>query len=156
MAATARHFEVMRLLRGSEGLSLLALSKRLGVAKNTVQRDIDHLCAAGVGIAEEKRGQTVLYRLEEATPAPLQSALDAATLAPVLAVLKPWRRSGWVKDLLTRLELDQERSAPECRSPASLRTPRVRGSTSRTARPRRAWWRAPSASIPKGPRWSPS
>ncbi len=96
------------LLRGAEGMSLLTLAKRLGVAKNTVQRDIDHLCTAGVGITEHKQGQTVLYRLEENTTARVQSVPDAATLAPVWAVLKPWRRSGWVKELFARLELPQD------------------------------------------------
>ena len=59
MAATARQFEILRLLRAGEGLTLLSLSKRLGVAKNTVQREVDHLCTAGVGITEKKQGQTM-------------------------------------------------------------------------------------------------
>lgn len=109
MAATARQFEILRLLRGAEGVSLLTLSKRLSVAKNTVRRDIDNLCTAGVGITEGKQGQTVLYRLDQAAAASeVQPTPDAATLAPVLAALRPWRRSGWVKELLARLQLPQD------------------------------------------------
>ena len=110
MAATARQFEVMRLLRATEGVSLATLAKRLAVTKNTVQRDIDHLCAAGVGITEERRGQTALYRLDEQPELPeIQPSPHAATLAPVLAALRPWRRSGWVKELLSSLGLPPER-----------------------------------------------
>lgn len=125
MAATARQFEVMRLLHGTEGRSLLTLARRLGVEKNTVKRDIDHLSNARVGITEEKRGQTVLYRLDPAAEAPeAQPMPDAATLAPVLAALRPWRRSGWVKELLSRLGLPQDaESAFDSASPE----PVVRG-----------------------------
>lgn len=108
MAATSRQFEVLRLLRRPDAVSLLTLSKRLGVGKNTVQRDIDNLGNAGVGITEHKQGQTALYRLDPAAPVPQQQPLpEAATLAPVLAALRPWRRSGWVKELLSRLALPE-------------------------------------------------
>ena len=109
MAATSRQFEILRLLRVPEGVSLLALSRRLSVAKNTIQRDIDSLCNARVGITHHQQGQTVLYWLSDAATAPqVQPAPDAATLAPVLAALRPWRRSGWVRALLSRLALPQD------------------------------------------------
>lgn len=109
MAATARQFEILRLLRGADAVSLLTLARRLGVTKNTIQRDLDHLCTAGVGITEEQQGQTVLFRLDHAAAAPeVQPAFDAATLAPVLAALRPWRRAGWVKELVVRLDLPQD------------------------------------------------
>lgn len=122
MAATARQFEILRLLRVPAGVSLLTLARRLGVAKNTVQRDIDILCTAGVGITQEKRGQTTLFRLDDAAQAPeVPPDPDAASLSPVLAALRPWRRSGWVKELLPRLGLpDAGGSAFDSSSPAPV------------------------------------
>ncbi|MEQ1735556.1 MAG: helix-turn-helix domain-containing protein [Rhodoglobus sp.] len=80
MAATTRQFDLLRLLRAPEPFSLLTLARRMGVAKNTVQRDLDHLSNAGVGITDETRGQTIFYRLgAEATTPHLAPVLDAAT-----------------------------------------------------------------------------
>jgi predicted DNA-binding transcriptional regulator YafY len=80
MSTFARRLMLWRLLAtATEPLSLADLARRLGVSKNTAQRDLDALSGAGVPVVEERRGQRFLFRVDPAaewsvgaSPAPLR------------------------------------------------------------------------------------
>jgi predicted DNA-binding transcriptional regulator YafY len=62
MDTFARRLALWRLLAGAtEPVALRALAERFGVSKNTIRRDVDALSRAGVPVAEERRGQVILY-----------------------------------------------------------------------------------------------
>lgn len=105
MSLLARQPELLRQLRAPEGRTLRDLSARLGVSKATVQRDLDRLSSAEFQIHEEPRGQTLLYRLEGDAPsmAGERAPLRHDELLPLLAALRPWRRTAWFKALRVRL-----------------------------------------------------
>lgn len=105
MSLHARQPELLRQLRAPEGRTLLEMSRRLGVSKATVQRDLDRLSSAEFQIHEEPRGQTLLYRLEDDEPqsSGAVAPLRQDELVPLLAALRPFRRAAWFKELQARL-----------------------------------------------------
>lgn len=94
-----RAIAVLEQLRANpDGVSLKTLADRFGVSKNTIQRDIDQLSAAGMPIGERQHGQTLLYRLEER--APISSTLgpeDLKALRAARATMLPFKRSAAFK-----------------------------------------------------------
>lgn len=65
MSTFARRLKLWKLLvTAAEPLSLADLASRLGVSKNTAQRDLDALSGAGVPVVEERQGQRLLFRVE--------------------------------------------------------------------------------------------
>jgi len=65
MTTFARRLLLWRLLvTATEPLPLVEIARRLGVSKNTAQRDLDALSGAGVPVLEERIGQRLLFRLE--------------------------------------------------------------------------------------------
>lgn len=58
----ARRLTLWKLLAtATEPLSLATIAQRLGVSKNTAQRDLDALSQAGVPVIEERRGQRLYF-----------------------------------------------------------------------------------------------
>lgn len=58
----ARRLMLWKLLAtATEPLSLAEIGQRLGVSKNTAQRDLDALSEAGVPVVEERRGQRLYF-----------------------------------------------------------------------------------------------
>lgn len=105
MSSTERQFALLDLLRAPGDHTLSALARRLGVSKNTVQRDIDRLSAA-VPITESRRGQTLFYAAAAVPPSVPASRPrpDAPTLAPALSALRPWRRTRWYAAAVRQLQ----------------------------------------------------
>jgi predicted DNA-binding transcriptional regulator YafY len=67
MSTFARRLMLWKLLvTATEPLSLAELARRLGVSKNTAQRDLDSLSGAGVPVLEERRGQRLFFRVDPA------------------------------------------------------------------------------------------
>jgi predicted DNA-binding transcriptional regulator YafY len=65
MSTFARRLMLWKLLvTATEPVSLAELARRLGVSKNTAQRDLDALSGAGVPVLEERRGQRLLFRVD--------------------------------------------------------------------------------------------
>jgi predicted DNA-binding transcriptional regulator YafY len=65
MTTFARRLMLWKLLvTATEPVSLAELARRLGVSKNTAQRDLDALSGAGVPVLEERRGQRLLFRVD--------------------------------------------------------------------------------------------
>jgi predicted DNA-binding transcriptional regulator YafY len=63
----ARRLMLWKLLAtATEPLSLAELGQRLGVSKNTAQRDLDALSEAGVSVVEERRGQRLYFSVSAA------------------------------------------------------------------------------------------
>ena len=54
------------LATATEPLSLAELGQRLGVSKNTAQRDLDALSEAGVPVVEHRRGQRLYFSVQDA------------------------------------------------------------------------------------------
>jgi predicted DNA-binding transcriptional regulator YafY len=54
------------LATATEPLSLAEIGRRLGVSKNTAQRDLDALSEAGVSVVEERRGQRLYFKVSVA------------------------------------------------------------------------------------------
>lgn len=119
MTVIARQPDLLRQLRSPWGRSLRELGDALGVSKNTIQRDLDQLSTAAFPITEEQHGQRLFYRLDESQQGTGPAPLTSTELAPLLAVLRPWRKTSWFKQLKARLaptDLDAPRldaSAPE-------------------------------------------
>jgi predicted DNA-binding transcriptional regulator YafY len=64
MTTFARRLTIWTLLSTStEPLSIAELARRVGVSKNTVQRDLDALSAAGVAVVELREGQRLLFTI---------------------------------------------------------------------------------------------
>lgn len=62
MTTFARRLTLWKLLTtATEPLSLADLARRLGVSKNTAQRDLDALSEAGVPVVEDRRGQRLFF-----------------------------------------------------------------------------------------------
>lgn len=100
MASTDRLLDVLRLLGTPGGQTLRALATRFGVSKGAIQRDIDHLSRQQVPVREERNGQTLRFFLESGTAPSLPPANPTRELPlSALAVLHPWRRSGWFRGL---------------------------------------------------------
>ncbi|WP_242341141.1 MULTISPECIES: winged helix-turn-helix domain-containing protein [unclassified Anaeromyxobacter] len=79
MSTFARRLSLWKLLATStEPLSLADLARRCGVSKNTAQRDLDALSAAGVGVVEERRGQRLYFSLAPGEWAPSAGHRSAA------------------------------------------------------------------------------
>lgn len=65
MTTFARRLHLWKLLAtATEPVSLVEIAGRLGVSKNTAQRDLDALSGAGIPVLEERRGQRLLFRLD--------------------------------------------------------------------------------------------
>jgi predicted DNA-binding transcriptional regulator YafY len=65
MTTFARRLLLWKLLvTATEPMPLVEIARRLGVSKNTAQRDLDALAGAGVPVVEERNGQRLLFRLE--------------------------------------------------------------------------------------------
>jgi DNA-binding transcriptional MocR family regulator len=65
MAGFERKLALWRLLRRApEGLGLKALADKLGVSKNTVQRDLDELSRAGIQVCERRVGTSLRFWIE--------------------------------------------------------------------------------------------
>jgi predicted DNA-binding transcriptional regulator YafY len=65
MSTFARRLMLWKVLvAATEPLPLAELARRLGVSKNTAQRDLDALSGAGVPVLEERRGQRLLFRVD--------------------------------------------------------------------------------------------
>lgn len=65
MTTFARRLLLWKLLvTATDPLPLAEIARRLGVSKNTAQRDLDALSGAGVPVLEERSGQRLLFRLE--------------------------------------------------------------------------------------------
>lgn len=130
MANLERHLTLWRTLRAaSEGMSLLELSRRLGVSKLTVQRDVDQLSSAGIPVAEEQRGQQLRYRVVE-NSAPALTVLtpkEARALDAAKAALSPLRRSKLFKDYeaaLSKLQTSAASNAFSTSGPEALVVPK--------------------------------
>jgi predicted DNA-binding transcriptional regulator YafY len=81
MSTFARRLTLWKLLvTAGEPLSLAEIARRLGVSKNTAQRDLDTLSGAGVRILEERRGQRLLFRVDPAA----EWSIEARPGPPVL------------------------------------------------------------------------
>jgi predicted DNA-binding transcriptional regulator YafY len=67
MSTFARRLLLWKLLvTATEPLPLAELARRLGVSKNTAQRDLDALSGAGVPVVEERQGQRLLFKVDPA------------------------------------------------------------------------------------------
>jgi predicted DNA-binding transcriptional regulator YafY len=65
MSTFARRLTLWKLLStATEPLSIADIAARLGVSKNTAQRDLDALSQAGVPVVEERRGQRLWFSVE--------------------------------------------------------------------------------------------
>ncbi len=70
MANLGRKLDLWRLLASArEGIGLRDISLRLGVSKNTAQRDIDELSRSGVAVQEARSGQALRFFVREGPPA---------------------------------------------------------------------------------------
>lgn len=128
MANLDRQLALWRALRGAtNGIGLLELSKRLGVSKNTVQRDLDKLSTAGIPITEETVGQRIYYRIQESSPpAARLSRTEARALAAAKAALGPLRRTPLYREYesaLTKLEAAAASRAFATAGPEALVVP---------------------------------
>ncbi len=75
MTTFARRLTLWKILSAStEPLPLAEIARRLGVSKNTAQRDLDALSEAGVPVVEDRRGQRLFFTISESAtwtaPAP--------------------------------------------------------------------------------------
>lgn len=58
----SRRLTLWKLLAtATEPLALATIAERLGVSKNTAQRDLDALSQAGIPVLEERRGQRLYF-----------------------------------------------------------------------------------------------
>ncbi len=117
MANFDRKLELWRLLRGApDGVGLMDLAARLGVSKNTVQRDIDELSRAGVPVEERQHGQAFRFVVRDAAPPPLAAGLrELAALQAAETLLAPYRGLGLARSLRAvraRLESPGPASVP--------------------------------------------
>jgi predicted DNA-binding transcriptional regulator YafY len=78
----ARRLMLWKLLAtATEPLSLAEIGQRLGVSKNTAQRDLDALSEAGVPVVEERRGQRLYFSVPGAEWIPPPGGKAAARSA---------------------------------------------------------------------------
>lgn len=88
MTTFARRLTLWKILSAStEPLSVAEIARRLGVSKNTAQRDLDALSQAGVPVVEERSGQRLFFRI-----AP--SAAWTAPAPPAVAARRSPARPG--------------------------------------------------------------
>lgn len=70
MGTHQRRYALWAHLAGARrGFTLRELARRFGVAKNTIQRDLDQLSQGGALIREEQEGQTMLFQAGNGPPA---------------------------------------------------------------------------------------
>jgi predicted DNA-binding transcriptional regulator YafY len=125
MANFDRKLELWRLLRGApDGLGLRDLASRLGVSKNTVQRDVDELSRSGVAVEEERKGQALRYFIRS-TPAPELriGPREMAALSFAEAALAPYGMPG-LSRALSALRTNADTECFERSPEHSLRLPR--------------------------------
>jgi predicted DNA-binding transcriptional regulator YafY len=103
MTTFARRLTIWTLLSTStEPLSIAEMARRTGVSKNTVQRDLDALSAAGVPVVELREGQRLLFTITAkgtrpptaVPPAPGPSTAGRDPRAPARGRRSPARRAG--------------------------------------------------------------
>ncbi len=113
----ARAFGVWNLLKTSpDGVTLKALADRFEVSKNTIQRDLNQLSAAGVPIGERQHGQTLKYRLEAPSNPVSFGGGDLKALHAARAAIKPFKRSAMFKAFeaaVSKLEAQYQPSSLE-------------------------------------------
>jgi predicted DNA-binding transcriptional regulator YafY len=80
MTTFGRRLALWKLLTTStEPLSLAHIARRLGVSKNTAQRDLDALSQAGVPVIEERRGQRLFFTVAPGGASSHPTAAQRAT-----------------------------------------------------------------------------
>ncbi len=130
MSNLQRQMIVCRLLaEAGEGIPLRLLAERLGVSKNTAQRDIDDLCVAGIPVEERQQGHRNLFFLREAAPglpATGPSAREVAALEGARAAPSPFQRTPLFAGL-EQLRADHAGPTVPRVPPESIEGPHPRG-----------------------------
>jgi predicted DNA-binding transcriptional regulator YafY len=104
MGPHQRRYALWALLAGTRrGFTLRELAQRFGVAKNTIQRDLDHLSTGGVSISEEQAGQTMLFRASGAPPGVELTPDEKLALRMAEVSFVPWAGSPLAIDVASAL-----------------------------------------------------
>jgi predicted DNA-binding transcriptional regulator YafY len=104
MGPHQRRYALWALLaRTRRGFTLRELAQRFGVAKNTIQRDLDHLSTGGMNVSEEQAGQTRLFRATGGPPGAELTPDEKLALRMAEVSFVPWAGSPLAIDLTSAL-----------------------------------------------------